>query len=198
MSYANTGMRHPVWAPLQSHTDGSEPVYGNGRVVQESISATLTYNSDTNAVLYGDDRIVDMDDGITGYTVSFNPTGLRDADRAAILGEEANTDQSYEITDSAHPWGGFGFFRVMRDGDDSKNYYEALWCRKIKFRLPTEEARTKEGTIQWRTPTMEGTGAGLYVDSGDKLKYIKRKTFETAAAAKAWLDELAHVSAVTT
>lgn len=198
MSYANVGMRHPVWAPLTGHTDGSEPVYGTGRVVQESISAVLTYNSDPNAVLYGDDRIVDMDDGITGYTVSFNPTGLKDADRAAILGEEANTDDSYEITDAAHPWGGFGFFRVMRDGDDSVRYYEALWCRKIKFRLPSEEARTKEGTIQWRTPTMEGTGAGLYVDSGDKLKYIRRKTFTTAAAAKAWLDELAHVSAATT
>ena len=198
MSYANTGMRHPVWAPLASHTDGSEPTYGTGRVVQEAISATLTYTSDPNAVLYGDDRIVDMDDGITGYTLSFNPTGLKDADRAAILGEEANTDDSYDITDGAHPWGGFGFFRVMRDGDDSANYYEALWCRKIKFRLPSEETRTKEGTIQWRTPTMEGTGAGLYVDSGDKVKYIRHKTFTTAAAAKAWLDNLANVSAVTT
>lgn len=198
MSYANTGMRHPVWAPLVSHTDGSEPTYGTGRVVQESISATLTYTSDPNAVLYGDDRIVDMDDGITGYTLSFNPTGLKDADRAAILGEEVNTDGSQDITDAAHPWGGFGFFRVMRDGDDSANYYEALWCRKVKFRLPSEEARTKEGTIQWRTPTMEGTGAGLFVDSGDRVKYIKHKTFTSASAAKAWLDELANVSAVTT
>lgn len=198
MSYANVGMRHPVWAPLAGHTDGSEPTYGNGRVVQESISAVLNYTSDPNAVLYGDDRIVDMDDGITGYTLTFNPTGLKDADRAAILGEDANTDGSYDITNAAHPWGGFGFFRVMRDGDDSIPYYEAVWCRKIKFRLPSEEARTKEGNIQWRTPTMEGTGAGLYVDSGDKVKYIRHKTFETAAAAKAWLDDLAHVSAVTT
>jgi phi13 family phage major tail protein len=183
---------------MESHTDGSEAVYGTGRVVQEAISATLSYTSDPNAVLYGDDRIVDMDDGITGYTLSFNPTGLKDADRAAILGEEVNTDGSQEITDAAHPWGGFGFFRVMRDGDNTANYYEALWCRKVKFRLPSEETRTKEGTIQWRTPTMEGTGAGLFVDSGDHAKYIKHKTFDTASAAKAWLDELAHVSAVTT
>ena len=197
MSYANTGMRHPVWAPLQSHTDGSEPTYGAGRVIQEAIEATINFNADTTNGLYGDDVLVDMDDGITGYTVSFNPTGLKDADRAAILGEEVTTGSVYEITDAGSPWGGFGFFRVMRD-ENRTRYYEAWWCRKIKFREPSQSTRTKEGSIQWRTPTLEGTGAGLIVDGGEKIKYIKHKTFETAAAAKAWLDGLANVSAVTT
>ena len=197
MSYANVGMRHPVWAPLQSHTDGSEPTYGAGRVIQEAIEATITYNADTTNGLYGDDVLVDMDDGITGYTVSFNPTGLKDADRAAILGEEVTTGSVYEITDAGSPWGGFGYFRVMRD-ENRTRYYEAWWCRKIKFREPSQTTRTKEGSVQWRTPTLEGTGAGLIVDGGEKIKYIKHKTFETAAAAKSWLDGLANVSAVTT
>ena len=197
MSYANVGMRHPVWAPLQSHTEGSEPTYGAGRVIQEAIEATITFNADTTTGLYGDDVMVDMDDGITGYTVSFNPTGLKDADRAAILGEEVTTGSVYEITDAGSPWGGFGYFRVMRD-DNRTRYYEAYWCRKIKFREPSQTTRTKEGSVQWRTPTLEGTGAGLIVDGGEKIKYIKHKTFETAAAAKAWLDGLANVSAVTT
>ena len=197
MSYANTGMRHPVWAPLQSHTDGSEPTYGAGRVIQEAIEATINFNADTTNGLYGDDVLVDMDDGITGYTVSFNPTGLKDADRAAILGEEVTTGSVYEITDAGSPWGGFGYFRVMRD-ENRTRYYEAWWCRKIKFREPSQTTRTKEGSVQWRTPTLEGTGAGLIVDGGEKIKYIKHKTFETAAAAKAWLDGLANVSAVTT
>ena len=197
MSYANVGMRHPVWAPLQSHTDGSEPTYGAGRVIQEAIEATITFNADTTNGLYGDDVLVDMDDGITGYTVSFNPTGLKDADRAAIMGEEVTTGSVYEITDAGSPWGGFGFFRVMRD-ENRTRYYEAWWCRKIKFREPSQTTRTKEGSVQWRTPTLEGTGAGLIVDGGDKIKYIKHKTFETAAAAKSWLDGLANVSAVTT
>ena len=106
--------------------------------------------------------------------------------------------RDFSVAEHDHPLRDLGHFRVMRDGDNTKNYYEALWCRKVKFRLPSEETRTKEGTIQWRTPTMEGTGAGLFVDSGDHAKYIKHKTFDTASAAKAWLDELAHVSAVTT
>ena len=200
MSYANTGMRYPVWAPFVSHTEGSEPTYGTGMVVEEAIDATITYTSDSGAILCGDDIAVDVDDGITGYTVSFNPTGLKDAHRAAILGEEHNTtSDEYEITDAAHPWGGFGFFRVMRDNDNGgTKYFEALWCRKIKFRLPSEEARTKEGAIAWRTPVMEGTGTGLQVDDGPNLKYIRRKTFTTASAAKAWLIARANISAVTT
>lgn len=197
MSYANVGMRHPVWAPLQSHTEGSEPTYGAGRVIQEAIEATINFNADTTTGLYGDDVMVDMDDGITGYTVNFNPTGLKDADRQAILGEEVTTGSVYEITDAGSPWGGFGYFRVMRD-ENRTRYYEAYWCRKIKFREPSQTTRTKEGSVQWRTPTLEGTGAGLIVDGGEKIKYIKHKTFETAAAAKAWLDGLANVSAVTT
>ena len=107
------------------------------------------------------------------------------------------TGSVYEITDAGSPWGGFGFFRVMRD-ENRTRYYEAWWCRKIKFREPSQTTRTKEGSVQWRTPTLEGTGAGLIVDGGEKIKYIKHKTFETAAAAKAWLDGLANVSAVTT
>ena len=197
MSYANVGMRHPVWAPLQSHTEGSEPTYGAGRVIQEAIEATITFNADTTTGLYGDDVMVDMDDGITGYTVNFNPTGLKDTDRQAILGEEVTTGSVYEITDAGSPWGGFGYFRVMRD-DNRTRYYEAYWCRKIKFREPSQTTRTKEGSVQWRTPTLEGTGAGLIVDGGEKIEYIKHKTFETAAAAKSWLDGLANVSAVTT
>lgn len=198
MSYANVGMRHPVFAPLNDHTDGAEPTYGTGRVVQEAISATLTFNADASNGLYGDDVLVDVDDGITSYTLSFNPTGIKDGDRVAMLGEIENTTEgSYDITDAGAPWGGFGFFRVMRDQDRTR-YYEAYWCRKIKFREPSQESRTKEGTIQWRTPTLEGTGAGLSVDDSGLIKYIKHKTFDSASAAKAWLDNLANIQAVTT
>lgn len=194
MSYANTGMRYPVWAPLNSHTDGSEPVYGTGRVIQEAIEATLTFNADSSNGLYADDRMVDMDDGITGYTISFNPSGIKDDDRAALLGEDAPATEGgyYEITDAGAPWGGFGFFRVMRD-ENKNRYYEVYWCRKVKFREPSQQTRTREGNVQWRTPTLEGVGAGLYVDAGDKVKYIKHKTCATAADAKAALNALANI-----
>ena len=36
MARPNVGMMYPVFAPLESHTDGSMPVYGNGVVIQEA------------------------------------------------------------------------------------------------------------------------------------------------------------------
>ena len=33
MANPNVGMMFPVWAPLVSHTDGSMPSYGMGRVL---------------------------------------------------------------------------------------------------------------------------------------------------------------------
>ena len=42
MARPNTGMMYPVFAPLESHTDGSMPTYGTGVVIQEARNATVT------------------------------------------------------------------------------------------------------------------------------------------------------------
>ena len=70
MANPNVGMMYPVFAPLVSHTDGSMPSYGAGVVIQEARNATVskTYNENP---LYGDDRIVDDDNGLTELTMSF-------------------------------------------------------------------------------------------------------------------------------
>lgn len=194
MANPNVGMMYPVWAPLTSHTDGSMPTYGTGKVIQEARNATVTREYANNP-LYGDDRIVDDDNGLTGLTMSFESTGLTDADRVAMLGEEANantTTGGQWVSDNETPWGGYGYIRKMRlDGVRS---FEAWWTLKIKFQEESMATQTREGQITWGTPTLNGRAAGLIVDSSEIERYQLHKTFSTISAAKAWLNGLANIT----
>ena len=187
MPNPNVGMMYPVWSPIATCVDGSLPTYGTGRVVQEARSANVTKEINNNP-LYGDDRIVDDDNGITGLTVSFESTGLTFADRVALLGESVvgTSDEAQWEDDSSTPYGGFGYIRVMRDNGVRK--FEAYWILKIKFQEESQETATKEGSITWRTPTLNGRAAGCDVDGSGKLRFRQHKVFETAAAAKEWLN----------
>jgi hypothetical protein len=137
---------------------------------------------------------LDSDNGINGYTLDFEPTGLTDAARALLLGEVASSGSTatgeYSVTADAAPDVGFGYVRVMRTTGDSGvvTSYEGWWFYKIKFGVSSEETRTKEQTIEWRTPTMSGTGSGVVLAADGKVVYAVHKTFATKAAAIDWVD----------
>ena len=194
MANPNVGMIYPVWAPMTAHTDGAMPTYGTGRVLQEARNATVNKEYANNP-LYGDDRIVDNDNGMIGLTISFESTGLSDSDRVAVLGEvqygTSGVSGQWE-TDKETPWGGFGYIRKMRENGTKK--YEAWWTLKIKFQEESQVTSTREGQITWNTPTLNGRAASLYVDSGDDAKFRLHKTFTAIADAKNWLKSYANIT----
>ena len=198
MANPNVGMMYPVFAPLVSHTDGSMPTYGTGVLIQEARNCTITKTYNDNP-LYGDDRIVDDDNGLQALTASFEPTGLTDADRVLLFGEEKISIGGLTAqveSDNETPYGGFGYIRKMRDNSVKK--FEAWIILKIKFQEESQATNTKEGSISWGTPTLNGRAAGLYIDSSDKLRWRVHETFDTIAAAKSWLNTVLNVSAATT
>ena len=194
MANPNVGMMYPVFAPLTTHTDGSMPTYGNGVVIQEARNATITRTYNDNP-LYGDDRIVDDDNGLTSLSISFEPTGLSDSDRKLLLGEEDYGTSGVSgqwVSDNETPWGGFGYIRKMRlNGVKS---FEAWITLKVKFQEQSMATSTKEGSISWGTPTLNGNAAGLYVDETDKLRFELHKTFSSISSAKAWLNAMLNVT----
>lgn len=195
MANPNVGMMYPVWAPLASHTEGAMPTYGNGSVIQEARNATVNREYANNP-LYGDDRIVDDDNGLTGLTMTFESTGLSDADRKLLLGEETCAVSGLSgqwVSDNETPWGGFGYIRKMRLNGTRK--FEAWWTLKIKFQEEQQATNTREGSISWGTPTLNGRAASLYVDGTDKGRFQLHETFDQIADAKAWLNSLANISA---
>lgn len=198
MPNPNVGMMYPVFAPLTAHTDGSMPTYGAGVVIQEARNATVskTYNENP---LYGDDRVVDDDNGMTALNISFEPTGLSDSDRVLLFGEAVKQVSGVTAQvemDNETPYGGFGYVRKMRD--NGVYSYEAWIILKVKFTEESQTTATKEQNISWNVPTLNGRAAALDIDGSGKLSWRIHSSFTTAAAAKAWLNTMLNVSTATT
>lgn len=191
---ANVGMQYPVFSPITAYTPGTSITYGTGKVCAEAISASVSWDRNDGR-FYGDDIQLDSDNGVLGYTIDFEPTGLTDEIRAALLGETLASSE-YTIGSGSAPDVGFGYIRVMRaSGVSGVSYsYEGWWYYKVKFAVSSEETRTKERSIEWRTPTLQGQGDGVSLDSSSVLAFAVHKTFETFSAAQTWLKAKAGIS----
>ena len=188
---ANVGMLYPVAATVQTYTPGSSISYKSpGSNFAEAVSASLSWER-ADGHFYGDDVELDSDNGVLGYTIDFEPTGLSDSARALLLGETVSSSE-YTITDAAAPDVGFGYNRVMRDKGTVS--YEAWWYYKLKFGISSEETRTKERSIEWRVPTLQGVGSGISLDSTGTLSFCQHQTFTSLASAKAYLNGKAGIT----
>ena len=163
----NVGMVYPVCAPVSTYTPGTNITYSTGSVIDEARAASVSWDR-SDSEFYGDDVLLDTDNGITGYTIEFEPTGLQDTVRVTLLGEVLSSSE-YSITDAAAPFVGFGYIRVMRSnsGATVSTTYEGWWYYRVQFSVSSEETRTKEKTIEWRTPTLSGKGTGVQLSSGN-------------------------------
>ena len=192
---ANVGMLSPVAATVQTYTAGTSISYNTGKVLAEAVSASVNWER-ADGHFYGDDVELDTDNGVLGYTIDFEPSGLTDEARGYVLGETVQTNE-YTVNSLASPDVGFGYVRVMRTTNSSgvvENSYEGWWYYRLKFGVSSEETRTKERNIEWRTPTLNGVGTGVKLSSADTLSFATHKTFTTAADAIAYVKGKAGIS----
>lgn len=192
------GMRHVVAAKIATETPGAALTYSAGMVVGKAIQGNLTWDRNDNP-LYADDAIAENDNGATGGSIELVTDDLLDTVRAYLLGDEEitigtspNTTTEYESTDEPAPYVGFGYMRVrVKNGVTS---YQAVWYHKAQFGETTENAQTKGQTIEWQTPTLTGRIMGVNDNAAGQIRFRRRATFETAAAAIAWLDDKAGIT----
>lgn len=194
---AYIGMMNPVAAPITAYTEGSAITYGSGMVLGPAVAANLNFDVADNPD-YGDDVIIDNDNGINGYSATLETNNITKEGRAMVLGWEpiGTTVTHYDVTDAAAPYVGWGFIRVkMFRGVRS---YEAFWFHRSQFSPNVINASTKERQITWNHPQMNVQGMGVRLDNSGKAKYFQWMEFETEAAAQAWLYGKANISAATT
>ena len=195
---ANVGMAYPVASKVNAYTVGTSITYLAGNRLAEAVSANISWNR-ADGHFFGDDVELDSDNGITGYSIDFEPSGFTDAIRAGLLGEVAVGSSSatyYDLVDTAAPDHGFGYIRVMRSkavgsAGAASTSYDAWWFYKGKFSISSEETRTKEQSMEWRVPTLTFTGSGVSIDSTGVLKFAAHKSFTSLADAKTWLNNSA-------
>lgn len=187
----NVGMLYPMAAEVDEYVKGTSISYKTPFVVSEARGATLTWES-SDGEFYGDNVLLDSDKGIVGYTLDFEPAGIKSPVRATMLGETVlEDDKGYRVTGKNPPDLGFSYIKEMREEDDETGVvtttYEGWFFYRVKFRINSEEARTKEKNLEWRVPTMNGTGAGVLLDDGGEPIFAEHQDFESITDAQEWI-----------
>lgn len=193
---AKIGMRHLVYAVVATETPGTGITYSGGADLAPAVSGNLTYDRSDNP-LYGDDVMQDSDNGITGFSLDITTTELSAANEAALLGYTVDSTDAtlYSVTDVAAPYVGVGFVQVLRRKGTVT--YRALWFPKVQFGISSEETQTRQQSIEWGTPTLNGKGFGVYLDASGNAVFRMQKECATLAAAQSFLDTKAGISRTT-
>lgn len=182
---AKKGVRYFVTADWDEGTS----TYTNGVNVSPVATVNVTVNKSSGKD-YGDDKVVDSDDDVTGFTMSVEFNHDEDALYTGLLGHKEAT-ASHEIsfsTEDEAPKKGCGFVNKTRISTGNK--WLATWYNQVRFSEPNDENQTKGESTTFQHVTFDGTG---YVPDDGIWK--RRKTFDTAAAAIAWINAIAGISA---
>jgi len=188
---AQIGLEYLICAPLTETQSTVE--YQNGMVMSYAIKADISIEIN-EGTLYGDNRIIENVKEFKSGKVSLNGDHLSYEVLSLILGHtlETLTPSGQKLTakgDDDGAYVGIGFYATTLK--DNVRKYRSIWLRKAKFGIPNESLETKGDSINFQTPTIEGT---ILTDILGIWK--EETTFETEAQAKSWLDEQAKIGGV--
>ncbi len=182
---ATKGLRYPVYA-IYSETTGS-PVYSGGAIAGYATDVSVTYTKG-DAKGYGDDRLINADNSISGGTITAGIYGISLATRAILLGHTAATTPAIGFTgngDDTPPFVGYGFYGPNTDGT-----WRAFWYKKVIFSEPNDSLTTRAGKTEFKSEQISGE---FTLDINNDWGDIQEFSSETEA--KTWLNTQAGISA---
>ena len=194
---AKTGLYYPVATVITKEEFGKAPTYDKGFVIGMAINVDKAINTNDNP-LYADGCIAENDRSFSDGTITLGVADISLKDQATLLGAtytEADKTGGTPATiskasDDIAPYVGFGYYKTARN--NNVPYFEATWLLKVQFAPFSESVKTKEKSIEWQTPTIEGTI--MTVDGYEGGKYEETAQFETVSECRAWLNEKANIT----
>jgi phi13 family phage major tail protein len=182
---AKKGIRYAVFATATIAANGTI-TYANGKY----ISPVVGFNGAMNKASgkdYGDDRIVDTENSVTGGTLTVELNNDEDDIYTYLLGHTkatggASNTITYNIDDVA-PKVGVG--ALGKSGDK----WVAKWYALVQFSEPNDDNSTKTESVTFQHVTLEGEI--LIPEDGN---WKEREVFDTEAAAKNWLNGKAGIT----
>lgn len=162
---ATIGLSKPYYAKYSNN--GSAVTRSGGGVLGKYTNLTVSLEGADDNILYGDNAPAESDNTFAGGTVTVGTTELLPTVAADILGTvseavgttppistEGATWQVYNDNQQI-PYLSLG--GVLKKKVDGAIKWVAFILEKIQFNTPGLEATTQGETIEWQTPTLEGT-----------------------------------------
>jgi len=187
------GMSYLTIAPITAETDAAI-TYGNGMVVEHARRGAMTYNW-VEGKLKGDNKTAEYLAYLEDADLELETTEL--ANEAAVMMGLVKTkgtgeNQVYQVkTKTGDPLGVGWIETLLINGEYS---YRAVWVHKVTLRQNSTEATTREDTINWGTPTVQGKAWCVMTDEEGEEQVREYKDFETETAAQTWLKTKAHIT----
>ena len=181
---AKKGLRYVAFGKWAS--DGTYTA-NEGRYLSPAASLSGTINA-SDVKDYGDDRVVETDNSVTGGTLAVELNNDDDEMYTYLLGAKTGSTGDTEgaiigNVDDVAPYLGVGCV-----GKSGSRWVAKIYL-KVQFSEPTDENATKEENTTFNHISLEGDI--LTQENGD---WRWRKSFETFAAAKSWVDGILKVT----
>lgn len=185
---ASIGLRKFRYAPLNE----DEETYGAVKTLGGAIESKVSLNI-AEAELYADDVLAEKVSEFTKGTITLGIDEDDDAIFGPLLGESteeykangsSNATTVYNSSSEDSPlYVGFG--QVVPKMKNNTKLYKVEWFPKVSFKPYVTDKKTKGDSIEFTTPSVEGT-----VFTNKNKLWRKRATFDTEAEANAFLDSL--------
>lgn len=134
----------------------------------------------SNVKDYGDNRVVETDNSVTGGTLNLELNNDADEIYTFLLGHKKGQQEKgvvYNVNDVA-PFVGVGAVGQSEGG------YVAMFYKKVQFSEPNDENSTKQENTTFNHITLEGE---IIIPEDGEWKL--RERFDTLQEAKGWLNE---------
>lgn len=188
---ATIGVSKPYYGKYVN-TDGVI-TYTGGEVFAKAVEFSASVESGDDNNLYADNGIAESDRSFGGGSISVTTDEISQTAAAAILGitaktitvgTDASVSELVYDDDMSVPDLGFGI--IIKKKVNGADKYRAVFFHKIKFNIPEDAATTQGETIEWQTPTIEGT---IMRDDSAKHGWKSEVTVDTEALAVAYLKQ---------
>ncbi len=181
------GLRDVYYALLTQDDVDLGVTYSAPVRIVGAISANINPNPSTET-LFADDGPMEVASTLGEIGLELNVVDLPAATLAALLGHTFLNGKLIKKASDSAPWVALGFRALKSNGD-----YKYVWLVKGKFAPSPEEHTTKGDTVEWQTPTINGSFAkrdydDIYQITGDEsdasfteemaLAWFTRETLE--------------------
>jgi len=149
---ATVGLDKLFYAPITENEETGEETYGKPVFLAKAISAGLSVEL-AEAVLYADDAADEIVREFKNAKLSLGVKDLGTAQSAKLTG--ARVDGNGALISASEDGGDYVAvgFRAKATG----NKYRLYWLYRVKFAVPSITLQTKGDSINFQTPTIEGT-----------------------------------------
>ena len=155
---AKIGLNSFFYSHLTEAQDGT-PSYDGAKSFGKAVSCNVSI-SNNSAALYADDSLAESDTSFQSGTVTLGVDDDREATFADVLGHETTEEGEVisNVNDTA-PW--VGLARIIVKMVNNVRYYKVSILYKTKFSEPSDDDSTKGESVEFSTPSIEGTIAAL-------------------------------------